>query len=63
MRRACMCSQTTWLRSGRPGKKKTRPTGRVMCTGDQVPDDSTAARPIKLIQADTSRRSNDLILF
>ncbi len=34
-----------------------------MCTGDQVPDDSTVARPIKLIQADTSRRSNDLILF
>jgi hypothetical protein len=24
-----------------------------MCTGDQVPDDSTVARPIKLIQADT----------
>jgi hypothetical protein len=47
----CPSSPTRWLRSGRPGEKRPDQQAGSRELDIRVPYDSTAVRPIKLIQA------------
>jgi hypothetical protein len=48
----CPSSPMTWLRSGRPGKKRPDEEAGSFVLEIRCPDDSTIARPFKLIQAE-----------
>ena len=48
----CPSSPMTWLRSGRPGKKRPDQEAGSFVLEIRCSDDSTIARPFKLIQAE-----------